>query len=399
MLEAALIAQDKHRLAHLAENGHKNAIIMRALLERTERFLATVLLCNNLCNITCATAATAIATRLFTNDDSALLVVTLTVTFIILVFSEITPKVIGVRHAQPIALACARPLRGLVFLLVPFVHVANFFSSLLLLAVGMRNHFRFLNEAMNINELLSVIRAARRAAKSSTHYNMMEKTLLFNEMPVEKIMTPRPDIRGINLKQDVAVVAQEVLNANYSKLPLYDGNIDDVKGVVDVVAAIKMIRDGRLAAASLLAIAEPPLLIPAAATALQQLQNMREQRQRLAFVIDGGGRVVGLLTFSNFAAAIIGDEKPPPLLRRGNGVVDVPADMAILQLESLFAPWLSPPTAANSLNGMILEYLGDLPETPVCLNINGLRMEILTADDKSIRRVRLFPPTRESGGK
>jgi len=401
MLEAALISQDKHRLAHLAENGHKNAVVMRALLSRTDRLLAAVLLCNNLSNVTCATAATAMATRLFTEDATVLLLVTLAVTFIILVFSEVTPKVIGVRYAQPISLACARPLRGLVRLLVPFVYVANFFSSLLLLAVGLRHRSRFLNEAMNIKELLSVIRAAGRAgtAENSAHYNMMEKTLLFNEMPVEKIMTPRPDICGIDIRQADDAIARDVLEAAYSKLPLYDGNIDEVKGVIDVMTAIKKSHVGRLSAADLLAAAEPPLLVPAAAAALQQLQNMRAQRRRLAFVIDGGGRIVGLLTFANFAAAIIGEETPPLLSYRGGGVMDAPADMAILQLESQFAPWVSPPTTANSLNGLILEYLGDLPKTSVCLNINGLKMEILAVDDKSIRRVRLFSPQQKDDEK
>ena len=377
--------------------GTKNAIIMRALLVRTDRLLAGVLLCNNLSNVTCATAATAMATRLFTENDTVLLLVSLAVTFILLVFSEITPKVVGVRHAQPISLACARPLRGLLLLLVPFVFVANFFSSLLLLAIGLRQHSRFLNEAMDIKELLSAVRAAGRAdaAESSTHYNMMEKTLLFNEMPVEKIMTPRPDICGINIKQEETIIAREVLNATYSKLPLYEGNIDEVKGVVDVMTAVKMIRNERLPVTALLAAAEPPLLVPAAATALQQLQNMRAQRRRLAFAIDGGGRIVGLLTFANFAAAIIGDEKPPSLHHLGGGVIDAPADMAVLQLEAQFPAWSSPPTTANSLNGLILEYLGDLPETAVCLNINGLKMEVLAVDDKAIRRVRLFPPQQE----
>ena len=394
-----MLSQDRHRLWYRADNNDKNAVIMRTMLsERPEQLLTAILLCNNLVNVTCAIAATSLAAKWFGADDSLLLPTTLLVTFIILVFGEITPKVVGVRHAERIALFCARPLYGLLWVLSPFIRVAGFFSSCLLFALGMNRH-TVLHTAMNIKELRAAVRAASAGGGRDIHYNMLERTLFFNETPVEKIMTPRREIRGLDLRQSAADIKTRIVETNFSKLPLFDGNLDEIKGVVDTLQALKGAGDAPPSADMLTALAEPAYFVPAAAGAMQQLQRMRHNKRRMAFVLDGTGQIVGLLTFTDFAAAIIGDEKPPESTHRIGDALDVPADITLIQLQQL-EPRLSPPPdiAATTLNGLILETLGDLPDKPVCLRRDEWRIEITVLSDKSVLRARLhLPPPKENG--
>ena len=136
MLEAALISQDRHKLRHLADEGNTAATVMLELLANIDRLLAAILLCNNLANVVCATTAAIIVARLSGGWGGAIFVSTLAVTFLILIFGEISPKVIGVRHAQGISLACAKPVRLLLVLLRPIIAVANFFAGGLLRLAG-----------------------------------------------------------------------------------------------------------------------------------------------------------------------------------------------------------------------------------------------------------------------
>lgn len=398
MLEAAVISQDKHRLQHLADEHDTRAVLMRHLLAHTDKLLSTLLLCNNLANVTCAAAATALATRLLPGTDAALVWVTLTVTFILLVFSEITPKVIGVRYASPIALTVARTLHILVRLLRPLTAVANFFSNCLLWLIGLRAAAGW-GKGISLKELRAAVRAAMReggSAHASDHYQIVEKTLRFNELRVETIMTPRRNIHGINLQDDLATIRRQIENTSYTKLPLYDGTLDNACGVVETIGAIKLVTQNALSIASLRASASAVDYIPAAAPVLQQLHKTRQRQQRLALVADGSGRVVGLLTFANFAAAIIGDEAPPVIQRRQDGAVILPGEFTLLQLEQVQPGTLPTDTAATTINGVILERLGTVPPVPLCMKINDWRIEILKTDDTSVQEVALFPPPAES---
>ena len=394
MLEAAIISQDKHRLSHLAESGNKSATIMRQLLaQHTERLLAAILLCNNLANVSCAASATALLTHWMGASETVLLIATLLVTFALLVFSEITPKVIGVRHSQRISLFAARILQALITVLAPIIWVVQKLAAALLKLIYAGKKPPPPDVALNARELRTVIRMTGRA-RNDPHYQMVETALLFAEMPVEKIMTPRRDIIGIDLADDESAIARAVLGTEFAKLPLYRGAIDQSTHYINCAQAIRHIRDGRLSAATLEQIATAFYVAPAAATALSQLQNMRKAKSALGLVVDGGGRVVGLLTFSNFAAAILGEEKTGADIKRHGDAYVTPADMSVTQF-GIETGRALPDTQASSINGMILDYLGDLPAAPVCLVIDGWQIEILTLSAQAVERVRLMPPSEE----
>lgn len=404
MVEAAIISQDRHRLVHLAESGDRSARLMQKMMEQMDSLLAAILLFNNIANVMCATAAAVMATRLSGGGEVVAFAVSLGVAFLILVLSEISPKIIGVRHATHIALFMARPLRVLLLVFYPAVAVARFFAGGILAAIGIRSTGG-LRTVMNVSELQSAVRESNRDARESKdevrgrHYHMVEQMLRLRDMPVEKIMTPRRQIKGINL-QDGDNMLRILTETEHAKLPLYDGNIDNGEGFIDTLQALKIAREGVVNASSLRRIKTQSMFVPAAADALQQMETMRRQGMRMAFVVDGAGRVVGLLTFSNFSEAVIGGESPPREVKYDDddGGVILPGDFPVLEM-GLYTNLPVPETSASSVNGLVVEALGGIPEDKVCLRVGDLRLEIKKVDKTAVRWVKIYPPVSQDKDK
>ena len=397
MIEAAIISQDRHRLAHLADSGGRAAQLMQKMLGNMDRLLSAILLFNNIANVMCATAASVVVARFAGGGEGAVFAASLGVAFLILVMSEISPKIIGVRYAGTIALIFARPLQILLKIFYPIISIANLLARAVLAVAGIRN-ISGLRTAMDVSELKSAVRESNQHArdanddKSERHYYMFEQLLRLSGMPVEKIMTPRRQIEGVNL-QDGGLY-EILMGAGRTKLPVFDGNIDATEGFIDTLQAIKIAAGERQITADMLrAIKTPPLFIPAAADALRQMDVLRRQSARIALVVDGAGRVTGLVTLSNFSAAVIGDEEPlDDIARTPEGDFMLPGDFPLMQLGDLHQHFSAPDTSASSINGLIVETLGGIPDAPVCLRIGKLRMAIVETDKTSVLRVRLMPP-------
>ncbi len=400
MLEAALISQDRHKLRHLADEGNAAAIIMLELLANMDKLLAAILLCNNLANVICATTAAIIVSRLSGGWESAVFVSTLLVTFLILIFSEISPKVIGVRHAQAISLICAKTVRYLLFILQPITVVVLFFARGFLVMIGEKTGN---NEKarINIRELRSIVRASSLSAEgakdSEAHYLMMNKLLEFNDTPLEKIMTPRRDIIGINLADSEEIIAAEIISSSFSKMPVFEDNIDNTLGFIDIRQTMTKIlerQNKKISTEELRTIVTPPLFIPASDTILRQMQKMRNSGQRIALVVEGTGRIVGLATIANFAFAVIGTPDLPSGVEDdskedGNGIFLLPADISLMQLRELFPHAELPTTSATNLNGLIQEYLGYIPNTAMGINIGNINVEIIEFSNKAVIKARV----------
>lgn len=398
MMEAAIISQDKRRLSHLADSGSATAKLMQAMLKQMDRLLAAILLFNNIANVTCATAATVIVGRLSGGGEGAVFLSSLLVAFLILVLSEISPKIVAVRHATAISLFCARPLRLLLWVFRPVIAIANGLARFFLSLCGMRQ-MPSLQAAMNVSELASVVRESNIIAHSENkdeqqrHYRMLEQLLRLSEMSVEKIMTPRHQIDGIDLQNDKESILAQLSSSPHAKMPVFENNIDNATGFVDVFAAVKaaMHRGGTITAHDLKTYTSAPQFIPAAANALQQIEKLREHGARAALVVDGTGRVVGMITMFNFATAVLGEELPSLDVHWvSEHLVEVSGDFPIIKLGEIYPPFRMPETTATSLSGLIIETLGGVvPEVDSKQVIGGLKMTILAAGDASVKRVLL----------
>ena len=403
-LEAALLSQDRHRLRHLAGGGNRAAKRLLWLLSHSDRMLSAILLCNNLANVLCATAASVIVARLAGGDESAVFAATLVVTFIILVCCEIAPKVAGVRHSQRLSLVFAAPVFWLVRSLQPVVRVALFFASGILRLFGMKTETIAAGDAvMSSKELRSVVLASGERL-SPPHRRMLLRLLALDEAKMEDIMTSRQGVSGLNLAEGDLATAKALRRARHSHLPVYHGNLDDAEGFVKTAEALKQMGGrGKIGAAEIRALTQKAAFIPAASTVLQQIQKAGFADRSRALVVDGYGRVVGMVTGADFAAAVVESVpmggKPKAPLTRGPGGEYVTEGGALLRDLTEKTGLIFPPTTARTLNGLILEHLGDIPEAPACLRMGNAQMELMKVEPDNILSVRLEkhdPPVEES---
>ncbi len=394
--ETAMMAANRYRLKHQAQRGARGARLALALLAKTDQLLGVILLGNNLINAAAATLASVITVRLFGRGEWALALGTVAVTFLILVFSEITPKVVGAAYADRLAPLVSYVLAPMLRTLRPLVWFINLFVQ------GLLRLFRFRpaeqpSTTLTQEELRSLV------LEGAQYFRGKHKTMLANLMDLEAInvddvMTPRSQIHALDLAEKPALLRQQLATSYHTRLPVCEGSLDNIIGFLPVKSVVHVMQaGGELDAERLRALLRPPYFVPLGTPLLTQLQQFQADRQRLGLVVDEYGELQGLVTIEDIIEEIIGEfttQAPggSESFRReadGSIVVDGMAPLRTLnrRLGTQFA--LDGP---KTLNGLIVEHLGDIPDAGMSFKIEGQGVEILQTQDRAVKVVRLLPP-------
>jgi Mg2+/Co2+ transporter CorB len=396
LAETAMMAANRYRLKHQAQRGARGARLAQALLAQTDRLLGVILLGNNLINAASATLASVITLRLFGRGEFALALGTVAVTFLILVFSEITPKVVGAAYADRLAPLVSFVLAPLLRALRPIVWFVNLFVQALL------QLFRF-KPAAQPSTTLSQEELRSLVLEGSQYFRGKHKTMLANLMDLEAvtvddIMTPRSQIHALDLEDKPSLLRQQLVTTYHTRLPVYEGTLDNIVGVLAVKSILHAMQGaGELDAERIRAVLRPPYFIPLGTPLLTQLQQFQTDRQRLGLVVDEYGELQGLVTIEDIIEEIIGEfttQAPggPESFRReadGSVVVDGMAPLRTLnrRLGTKF-----PLDGPKTLNGLIVEKLGEIPDAGESFKVDDQVVEILQTQDRAVRVVRLLPP-------
>jgi Mg2+/Co2+ transporter CorB len=395
MTETALMAMDRLRLRHLVREGNAAARRTQALLDQTDRLLSVLLLGNNLANSAITAIVAAMAIYDFASHRWALLAATIFVTFLILVFAEITPKIVGARFPEPIALASSLPLRLLLKAATPVVWFVNLFVRMLLWALRISPRRPGGAPRITSDELRTLV------VEGSGFAHLQHRAILLNALDIERmtvddVMTPRASIEGINLEQEGPALVGQLTTCYHNKLPVYEGDIDRVVGILHVRKLLPALAEVMADPRALRELLVEPYWIPTATPLLRQLQMFQENRQRLGLVVDEYGDLLGLVTVDDIVEEIVGEfttQAPGGSAgalgwgRDGQLVVDGGAGLRLLNRRLGLALPLGGP---RTLNGLVLELLQELPEGPCCLLLPGCRAEILQVGDQAVRSVRLI---------
>ena len=386
------MALNRYRLSHLAKQGNRAARLANSLLKRTEELLGTILLGNNLINTAVTTLVTALAIRYFGNNDTVLLLATTFVAFLIIVFCEITPKVIGATYPEKIALPASYALRVFMKVLTPIVWAVNLIVRqilrLLRIKTGEQAQVKLSNE-----ELRSIV------LESGLFMPQKHRSILLNlfdleHITVDDVMTQRLKVEALDLAGDLESVKQQLVTCYHNKLPVFEGELNRVVGTLHVRRVLSMLQKPQFELDELKALLVPPYFIPSGTPAFRQLQFFQENRQRLGLVVDEYGEVLGLVTFEDIVEEIVGEFTTTiPGGQQGIAwdvtqavTVEASTSLRILnrRLGTEFA--LDGP---KTLNGLILEVLQELPEANVSLRLGNLVLEVTQVEDHAIRLVRL----------
>ena len=394
--ETAMMAANRYRLKHRAQRGNHGAKLALALLDRTDRLLGVILFGNNLLNAGTATLAGVITARLLGEGELALAASTVVVTFLILVFSEITPKVIGAAHADRIAPLVAYVLAPMLRVLQPVVWFVNLFVQVLLRILRVRTA-PDAGAQLTQEELRSLV------LEGSQYFRGKHKTMLANLMDLEAItvddvMTPRNRIHAIDLTERPALLRQQLATSYHSRVPVYEETLDNLTGVLPLKSVVNLqLSAGEMTADRLRPLLRPPYFIPAGTPLLTQLTQFQADRQRLGLVVDEYGELQGLVTIEDIVEEIIGEfttQAPggAEIYRREPDGSIVASGMASLRTLNRRLGTQFPLDGPKTLNGLIVGHLGDIPEAGLKFRVEGQWLEILQTQDRAVKVVKLLPP-------
>lgn len=396
LAETAMMAANRYRLRHLAQAGHRGARLALDLLARTDKLLGVILLFNNLINAAAATLVSIIAIQLFGEEDWALGAGTLLVTFLILIFAEITPKVVGAGNADRLAPAVSFLLTPLLRLFQPVVWFVNLFVEALLALTRMKPKASAEVPQLSPEELRTLVLEAGNFIPRQ-HQSILLNLFDLENITVEDIMIPRGAIEAIDLAAPLGEIRQQLATSYHTRLPVFERDLNNIVGILHQRRLLGTLLAGSMDKECLREQLAVPYFIPAATPVYAQLQFFQENKERIGLVVDEYGEIQGLVTLEDiieeligkFTTTIPGSNGEIAWGMEGSTLVDGQRSLRELnrKLELGF-----PLDGAKTLNGLILDHFQDIPETGVSLKIAGVPMEIIQTQDRMVKTVRLFRP-------
>ena len=387
-----MMALNRYRLKAMVRLGSRGAKLATELLARTDRLLGMILLCNTLFNAAATVIATVIAVRLLGDDEVALSIGTVAVTFLILVFAEITPKVIGANYADTIAPLAAFVLKPLLTVLYPIIWFVNVFVQAVLQLLRLKSAAPE-ESRLTPEELRTLVLEASHYIPKK-HQSILLNLFELETITIDDVMTPRSQIEAIDLDAPPDELREQITTAHHRRLAVYEKEPDNVVGVVLVRRLLA--GSGTITATHLREIMREPYFVPTGTLLLTQLQEFQEHEDRVCFVVDEYGELLGMVTVEDIVEELVGEfatQSPLQTMRferQPDGSYLVEGGSLLRTLNRKLGCRF-PLDGPKTLNGLILEHLQDIPEPGVSLKIAGHALEIVQTQDRAVKSVRLLP--------
>jgi Mg2+/Co2+ transporter CorB len=387
--ETAMMALNRYRLKHLANEGHGGARRASRLLERPDKLLSVILIGNNFVNFSAASIATLLALELF--GEAGIAIAPIACTLIFLIFSEVAPKTVAAAYPEKIALPSSYVLDLLMWVLYPLVWLVNGTANGILHMVGMRQGDSA-DDNLSHDELRTVVfEGAQIAAQPQ---NMMLGVLDLDKVTVEDIMVPRTEIFGIDLEDDMDDIIDQIRASQHTRLPVFKNDIDKIIGILHMRNAAKILTEDELSKALILQATDEPYFVPENTPLQTVLFNFQQHKQRIGMVVDEYGDIQGIVTIEDILEEIVGEFTTD----LANTNIDIhPQDDGSylidggthIRLINRQLGWVLPQDGPKTLNGLITEHLENIPESNICMAIEGYRIEILQIQDNMIRTAKI----------
>ncbi len=392
--ETALMSINRYRLRHRASQGHKGARLAEKLLARPDRLIGVILLGNTLANVAAASIVTLLTLRIA--GEHWLAAANGVLTLVLLLFSEVGPKTYGAIHAERLALPAAYIYRPLLIVTYPLVWLINGITNAILRMVGVSAE-QAASHSLSAEELRTVVAEAG-ALIPIKHQQMLVGILDLERIRVDEIMIPRSEVVGIDVDDDWERIVATLREAQHTRLPVYEGDLDKMIGVLHMKRVARELARGELDRDAILRLARQrePYFIPEGTTLTQQLVAFQENHRRHAYVVDEYGDVQGLVTIDDILEEIVGEFiSLPQALRRDVRAEDdgsfVVAGSTTVRALNRSLGWTLPTGGPKTLNGLVIEYLETIPEPGTSLKLDGHRIEVLQIVDNTVRTLRVWP--------
>lgn len=389
--EIGMMSINRYRLKHLAQKN-KKAKRVQNLLKTPDRLLGVILIGNTLANILASSIATIIGQRLYGAPGMA--IATGALTFIILIFSEMTPKTLAALYPERVAFPTSFLLHVLLKLFSPVITLTSFMANALLRTLGVKVDSDK-KEIISGEELKTVVNESG-VFSSRKQKNMLLSLLDLEKVTVNDIMVPRSEVIGLDIADPWDELLEQLETAQHTRLPVFNGDLENLKGHIHLRSILNLMANETLTLESLLENIEEPYFIIEGTPLYQQLAKFQKDKKRSGFIIDEYGDIQGLTTLEDILEEIVGEfttdiaSMSKNIIKQEDGYHLIDGSATIRELNKDLK-WSLSLDGPKTLNGLITEYLGFIPPADCCLKINNTPCEILQIKDNAIKTVKIGP--------
>jgi Mg2+/Co2+ transporter CorB len=386
--ETALMSINRYKLKHRVKKNEIAALRVEYLLNNPDKTLGLILLLNNFVNILASAITTIIAIELY--GDKGVAIAAGFLTFVILVFSEVTPKTFASHYSDRIAYKISFFFYYGLVIFNPLVKFINFFSKLILTIFGVEKR-KTQHDDLTNEEIKTIIQESSK--KITENYEEMIINLLdLQKVTVEHAMIPKNDIEGIDIAESDNLINARLVDVNHTRLPVYSGSLNNLIGFINkkhVPALMK--ENNKVITEELKKCLSEPYYIPEDTSLLSQLIIFKKEKRRIGCVVDEYGDIKGMLTLDDILEEIVGEYAT--VYEKENLIKDIAIDNievhGSVQLREINKK-LSINLADNSvttINGYILESLQEIPQEGMTFKKDNIIIEVLKVKNNFIERI------------
>ncbi len=375
--ETAFSSLNKTRLKALAEKDDKKAALALKLSEKYDKLISTILIGNNIVNIALASIGTVLFVKLLNSQDKGATVSTIVITVVVLIFGEITPKSVAKDNPETFAMFAAPLLRFFMIILTPLNFIFTLWKKLISKIFKIDSDNKMSQEEL----LLLVDEVQQEGSIDESEGELLRNAIEFRDQVAEDILTHRTDLEAISIDTDKQEVARIFTESRFSRLLVYEENIDNIIGVVNLKDFY--VNDG-ITKKSIKSIMTPPIFVHQTEKIRHLLHNLQANKSHIAVVVDEYGGTLGIVTMEDILEELVGeiwdehDEVQESFKKLDENTYLADCMVNLDEFKEFFDKEFE--SESISLGGWVTEQLGRIPDVNESFTFENLEITIKELD-------------------
>lgn len=388
--ETAFTSLNTIRMKTWAENGDKRAACALALEQDYDKLLSSILIGNNIVNITATTISTLLFTKIFVTYGAT--ISTVVITIVVLIFGEISPKSVAKEFPERFAMFSAPILRVIILVLTPLNFLFSMWKKLLSKIFKPSG-----DDGITEEELMGIVDQAESEGGLDAHEgDLIRASIEFNELDVSDILTPRVDLVAVDEESTMQEVGALFVENGYSRLPIYHETIDNIIGVVHQKDFYK----ARVRGEDRLAMIKSPVVYTTPNTKIFKLLRILQMNKvHMAVVVDEYGGTEGIVTLEDILEELVGeiwdehDEVTEFLHKQPDGSYNIDCTTDLDDMYDLFE--IKGECEASTVSGWVLEQIDRIPKQGDHFIAEGLEVTVTAVDNRRVMEINVKPAPQE----
>ncbi len=389
--ETAFSSMNRIKIKNQADNGDKTAKLMLKLADQYDKLLSTILIGNNIVNIALSSIATLFFIGLFPVNGAT--ISTVVITIVVLIFGEISPKSMAKEAPEGFASFAAPIMKVLMWVMTPVTFLFSLWKKLLTTLIKVNP-----DTAVSEEELLTIVEEAEQGGSiDEEESELIRNAIEFTGREAKDILIPRVDVEAVEVHDDKETIYRKFLANDFSRMPVYEENIDHVVGVIVEKDFHHKVYDGH---AKLCDVMKKPVFISEGMELNAILKLLQKNKSHMAIVADEYGGTVGIVTMEDILEELVGeiwdehDEIVEEIKEIAPNTYRVLCTIGLDRLLSFFDIREEPDAA--TVNGWIMEQLGKIPEPGDVFTYNRLTVEVVKVAERRTEELRITAAPEEA---